>query len=68
LQENAAWKRENTFLECFLQELEMTFLHRLFARLHHNEEAVAKYDENLRAEDGFVPASRIGSRGFLRIY
>jgi hypothetical protein len=46
----------------------MSFFHRLFARLNHREEAVAKYDENLRAEDGFVPASRGGSRGLLRIF
>jgi hypothetical protein len=42
----------------------MSFLHKLLASLHRRAEVAAQYDENLRAEDGFVP----GSRGFLRIY
>ena len=46
----------------------MSFLHKLFASFHHRAEAAAMYDENLRAEDGFVPTSQIKSRGFLRIY
>jgi hypothetical protein len=45
----------------------MAFLHKLFASLHRRAETAAAYDENLRAEDGFVPASQGGSR-FLRIY
>lgn len=46
----------------------MSLLHRLFSALHHRTESDAKYDENLRAEDGFVPASQIRSRGLWRIY
>jgi hypothetical protein len=47
----------------------MSFLHKLLESLHpHRAEDVAKYEANLRAEDGFVPASRIGAKGFLRIF
>lgn len=46
----------------------MSFLHKLLASLHRPAEVEATYDENLRAEDGFVPTSQIKSRGFLRIY
>lgn len=46
----------------------MTFLQKLLASLHHRAEGAATYEQNLRAEDGFVSPSRIGSRGFLRIF
>lgn len=43
---------------------EMSLLHKLIASLQHRTENPPKYDENLRAEDGFVRPSK----GFLRIY
>lgn len=46
----------------------MSLLHRLFESLHPHVEMDEKYEENLRAEDGFIPVSRIRSRGFLRIF
>ena len=46
-------------------EARMSLLQKLLASLHHRTETTAKYDENLRAEDGFVRPSQ---RGFLRIY
>lgn len=48
-------------------ETTMAFLHKLLASLHRRTETGATYDENLRAEDGFVPASQSGAR-FLRMY
>jgi hypothetical protein len=46
----------------------MSFFLKLLTSLNHREQEPAKVDENLRAEDGFVRVSKIGSRGFLRIY
>ena len=43
----------------------MSLFQKLLATLQHRTENTAKYDENLRAEDGFVRPSQ---RGFLRIY
>ena len=43
----------------------MSLLQKLLASLQHRTETTAKYDENLRAEDGFV---RPTQKGFLRIY
>jgi hypothetical protein len=43
----------------------MSLLQRLLATLQHRTENAPKYDENLRAEDGFV---RPGQKGILRIY
>ena len=43
----------------------MSLLQKLLASLQHRTENTAKYDENLRAEDGFV---RPGLKGILRIY
>lgn len=43
----------------------MAILQRLIASLQHRAESTPKYDENLRAEDGFV---RPSGRGILRIY
>ena len=43
----------------------MSLLQKLLASLQHRTENAAKYDENLRAEDGFV---RSGQKGILRIY
>ena len=43
----------------------MSLLHRLIVSLQHRAELTPKYDQNLRAEDGFV---RPGQRGFIRIY
>jgi hypothetical protein len=42
----------------------MSLLQKLIASLQHRPENQPKYDENLRAEDGFVRSSK----GFLRIY
>lgn len=50
------------------REVDMSLLHRLFATLHPRVEEGTKYAENLRAEDGFVPASQIRARGLLRIF
>jgi hypothetical protein len=46
-------------------EAGMSLLQKLLASLQHRTENTAKYDENLRAEDGFV---RPGQKGILRIY
>src|ERR1700760_752861 len=46
-------------------EAGMSVLQKLLASLQHRTEKTAKYDENLRAEDGFV---RPGQKGILRIY
>jgi hypothetical protein len=43
----------------------MSLLQKLFASLQHRAEHASKYDENLRAEDGFV---RPSMKAFLRIY
>jgi hypothetical protein len=43
----------------------MSLLQKLVASLQHRQESAPKYDENLRAEDGFV---RPSGRAFLRIY
>jgi hypothetical protein len=43
----------------------MSLLQKLIASLQHRTESAPKYNENLRAEDGFVRPSQ---RGFLRIY
>ena len=43
----------------------MSLLQKLLASLQHRNENTAKYDENLRAEDGFV---RPGQKGILRVY
>ncbi|HTV08249.1 MAG TPA: hypothetical protein VMD97_04305 [Candidatus Aquilonibacter sp.] len=43
----------------------MSLLQKLFASLQHRAEHAPKYDENLRAEDGFVKPSQ---KRFLRIY
>jgi len=37
-------------------------------KTHHHATTTEPGSNNLRAEDGFVSASRIGSRGFLRIF
>ena len=42
----------------------MSLLQKLIASLQHRTENRPKYDENLRAEDGFVRPTK----GFLRIY
>jgi len=46
-------------------EAGMSLLQKLLASLQHRTENTAKYDESLRAEDGFV---RPGQKGILRIY
>ena len=46
-------------------EARMSLIQKLLASLQHRTENTAKYDENLRAEDGFV---RPGQKGFLRLY
>jgi hypothetical protein len=46
----------------------MAFLHRLVERLKYRAEMNSTYDENLRAEDGFVPASQVKTRGVLRVF
>ena len=43
----------------------MSLLQKLLASLQHRTENTAKYDENLRAEDGFV---RPAQKSILRIY
>ena len=43
----------------------MSLIQKLLASLQHRNENTPKYDENLRAEDGFV---RPGQKGILRIY
>ncbi|HEY4010449.1 MAG TPA: hypothetical protein VGM11_09890 [Acidobacteriaceae bacterium] len=43
----------------------MSILQKLIATLQHRTESAPKFDQNLRAEDGFVRPSQ---RGFLRIY
>lgn len=43
----------------------MSLLLKLIASLQHRTENPARYNENLRAEDGFV---RPSEKGFLRIY
>jgi hypothetical protein len=43
----------------------MSLLQKLIASLQHRAENTTKYDENLRAEDGFV---RSGQKGILRVY
>lgn len=43
----------------------MSLLQKLIASLQHRTETAPKYDQNLRAEDGFVRPSQ---KGFLRIY
>jgi hypothetical protein len=43
----------------------MSLLQKLIASLQYRPEHGPKYDQNLRAEDGFV---RPGQKGFLRIY
>ena len=43
----------------------MSLLQKLLASLQHRTENTAKYDQNLRAEDGYVRPSH---KGFLRIY
>jgi hypothetical protein len=43
----------------------MSIFHKWLTNLQHRPESRPKYNENLRAEDGFVRAS---GRGFLRIY
>lgn len=46
----------------------MSFLHKLLESLHHRLEVEEVGETNLRAEDGFVPASRLRTRGFVRIF
>lgn len=43
----------------------MSLLQKLFSSLQHRADHAPKYDENLRAEDGFVKPSQ---KGFVRIY
>jgi hypothetical protein len=43
----------------------MSLLQKLLENWQHRPEMRPKYNENLRAEDGFV---RLSGRGFLRIY
>jgi hypothetical protein len=43
----------------------MSLFHKLIASLQQRAENAPKYDENLRAEDGFV---RPSGRGVIRIY
>ena len=43
----------------------MSLLQKLLASLQHRHEITAKYDQNLRAEDGFVRPSQ---KHILRIY
>jgi hypothetical protein len=43
----------------------MSLLQKLIWNLQHRTEHGPKYDENLRAEDGFVRPSQ---KGFMRIY
>lgn len=42
----------------------MSLLQKLISSLHHRTENPPKYNENLRAEDGFVRSQK----GFLRLY
>lgn len=47
----------------------MSLLHKLLTTIQlHHAETPGKYESNLRAEDGFVPASKIRAGGLLRIY
>jgi hypothetical protein len=46
----------------------MTLLHKLWATFHHRADTAESGQENLRAEDGFVPASQVRLRGVLRIF
>ena len=43
----------------------MSLLQKLFASLQHRAEHAPKYDENLRAEDGFVRPSQ---KSIMRLY
>ena len=43
----------------------MSLLQKLLASLQHRSENSPKYDQNLRAEDGFVRPSQ---KNFLRVY